>query len=142
MSCSCKRYFHSLDGQAIVHYRRGHASISTSNVRAYSKQRSRLDSFISYEQTLLPIADSPRLRQALARNYALVACATGPKSTLFKEAFATIKSLGLKPRHPYPSTLYGKIANLIGLKLYLELRSFFDKFLYAKSNQIPYTQKD
>lgn len=128
--------------KAIVHYRRGHASISTSNVRAYSKQRSRLDSFISYEQTLLPIADSPRLRQALARNYALVACATGPKSTLFKEAFATIKSLGLKPRHPYPSTLYGKIANLIGLKLYLELRSFFDKFLYAKSNQIPYTQKD
>ena len=111
--------------KAIVHYRRGHASISTSNVRAYSKQRSRLDSFISYEQTLLPIADSGRLRRALARNYALIACATDPKSTLFREAFAKIKSLGLKPRHPYPSTFYGKIANLIGLKLYLELRSLF-----------------
>lgn len=111
--------------KAIVHYRRGHASISTSDVRAYSKQRSRLDSFISYEQTLLPIADSGRLRRALARNYALIACATDPKSTLFREAFAKIKCLGLKPRHPYPSTLYGKIAKLIGLKLYLELRSFF-----------------
>lgn len=115
--------------KAIVHYRRGHASISTSNVRAYSKQRSRLDSFISYEDTLLPVADSRRLRRALARNYALVACATDPKSALFTEAFSRIRNLGVKPLYPYPATVKGQIINLIGLKTSLKIRSFFQYVL-------------
>lgn len=112
---------------AIVNYRRGHSSLSTAAACSETKQRSRLDSFISYEETLLPIDDTPRLRRALARNYALIACATLPNSTLFTEAFAKIQSLGLRPQHPYPLTIYGKIANLIGLKLYLILRSFVKK---------------
>lgn len=118
--------------KAIVHYRRGHASISTSNVRTYSKQRSRLDSFISYENTILPIADSPRLRRALARNYALVACAAKTGSDIFGEAIQRIKALGLKPCHPYPDTIFGCIANIIGLKSTLKIRSLFNSISHVK----------
>ena len=128
--------------KAIVHYRRGHASLSTADVFSETKQRSRLNSFISYEETLLPIADTPRLRQALARNYALSACATDPKSALFKEAFARIHNLGEKPIHPYPATFIGIIANLIGLKLSLKIRSFLKLFLHAKHYQNPHNSKN
>lgn len=109
----------------VVHYRRGHASISTSNVRAYSKQRSRLDSFISYEETLLPIADSPRLRKALARNYSLVACCIDPSSTLSKEAIDRIKNLGIKPLHPYPQSFWGRLSIVIGFSNSLRIRNLF-----------------
>lgn len=112
---------------AIVHYRRGHASISTSGVRSYAKQRSRLDSFLSYERTLLPIADSPRLRKALARNYSLVACASPTSSPLFSEAIHRIKSLGIKPFHPYPASLIGHISSIIGFISAMRLRHILNK---------------
>ena len=108
---------------ALMHYRRGHASISTSNTRSFAKLRSRLDSFISYERTLLPIADSPQLRNALARNYALIACSADLYSTLRAEAIEHIKRLGLRPIHPYPNSYFGRIARIIGLLPTLRIRS-------------------
>lgn len=113
---------------ALMHYRRGHASISTSNTRSFAKLRSRLDSFISYEQTLLPVADTLSLRKALARNYALIACIADYESPLCTEALDLIKHLGLSPRHPYPHSPLGRIAKIIGLSRMLRIRGVALKF--------------
>lgn len=112
-----------------VYYRRGHTSLSTSEVFSETKQISRLNSFISYENTILSVTDSPRIRKVLARNYSLVATCVPPSSRLFKDALNRIKALGVKPFHPYPQTLLGRVSAIFGFPLTMRLRHILLKLL-------------
>ena len=109
--------------QAHVFYRRGHESISSSNICTPIKQFSRLLSFRSYQENILKFDDSVYTKKTLAKNYARVACATYNNSDLYNEAIKSIHLLGIKPEYPYPNKTLKIISKWFGLKIAIRVRN-------------------
>lgn len=119
-------------GGEIVYYRRGHESLSTSDIYAERKLRALLDSYEEIQKILLTVGANhsnllPEIRCGLARNYALVMCKAPYHSAVYNEAKAMIRALGLSPKHPHPTSQAALISNIIGLNKFLKLRSLCQK---------------
>lgn len=111
----------------LFYYRRGHASVSTQNRLSPAKMQSALDSRISYEKTILPIRDTPIVRQGLALNYSIVMINSPINSKWFNEAQKRIYELGEKPTHPTAKGIQKRIISFIGLTKYLQIKELLKK---------------
>lgn len=110
---------------AKFYYRRGHSSVSTNGRLSPAKIQSSLDSRISYEQTILPLCDTPAIRKGLALNYSTVMFNSPVNSQWHNEAKRRIYALGEKPVHPSATGVKKWIISVIGLTAYLRIMELF-----------------
>lgn len=104
------------------YYRRGHASVSTINRLKPEHIKSSLESRIVYQNTVLPLRDTARIREGLARCFATVMLNAIYGSDYYNEARNRILNLRLKPRHPSPSKAVFLLQNVIGFERVLWLK--------------------
>ena len=111
---------------AKLYYRRGHESISTSQINSDKKVESVLESYKTYKNILLNRQDTRKAREALGRCYALVMCGVSPYSDYYHRAANEIKLLGVKAKHPKPSFLVNILCVIIGFpKAIKHTRTYF-----------------
>lgn len=112
---------------AHVYYRRGHESLSTSDIYSEPKLQALLYSYMAQAEILLSVDSSLVIKTGIARNMALVMCKAKYGSPLYQKAITKIKHLGLKPRHPFPGSKAATICKLIGFQNFLKIQSLWRK---------------
>lgn len=110
---------------AYVYYRRGHSSLSTSNIYSQNKLSALLMSYEAQSKLILSNnSSSNKIRNGIARNFALIMCKSQYGSQIYIEAKLNIEKLGLKPTHPFKNSKAYYICKIIGFENYLRIRSY------------------
>ena len=101
---------------AYVYYRRGHPSLSTTNIYCDTKVSALLLSYEEQTRELLSGASSQELKNGLARLFSLVMCKAEYNSDTYNAARKDIERLGLIPRHPHKGSKGEFISRIIGFE--------------------------
>lgn len=104
-------------------YRRGHNSLSTTDIYSEAKLTSLLLSY-KKQKSILELEDNLKIRNALARNFSIVLNSAKYGSKLYNEALAEIKALGQKAQIINPSSFVVFFVNLFGTELYLRIKNW------------------
>lgn len=119
---------------AKVYYRRGHASLSTSDIFSDVKLTALLESYKEQERILLAKTKSVEACKGIARNFALVMCKAQFNSLIYRAAKHEIIKLGLQPFHPHKGSRANRVCGIIGFESFLKLRSLYLKLKQLVSN--------
>ncbi len=112
---------------AHVYYRRGHESLSTSDIYSESKLQALFYSYMAQAEILLSVDSSLAIKTGIARNMSLVMCKAKYGSPLYHKAISKIECLGQKPLHPYPYSKTAMICKIIGFENFLKIRNLWKK---------------
>jgi len=110
---------------AYVYYRRGHASLSTSDIYTDAKITALLLSYEEQARELFAAAPLPEIKHGLARNFCLVMCKAHYDSSSYNAARNDIKRLGLRPFHPHKGSMGEFISRIVGFENFLKFRSLW-----------------
>jgi glycosyltransferase involved in cell wall biosynthesis len=107
-------------------YYRSNIITSLSQTKTFKAQKSELDSYILYYEHTLPYSKTIEFKKALGRNYLFFAYQNYNSSIeLGKEAFQEFYKLSVGKPWPVGGNSFKKIAQIVGFKNALKLKSIF-----------------